>query len=346
MAGKKKLKLDVQKAVEMYEQGMSLRDIATSLGCGANTIKRKLLAQGITLRNKNHSAKLKNSWWQNKLFLERKYVDDLLSTTEIGNLVGVSSHTIHHWLTKFEIETRPVGGAYKKGTTMSAESRIKMSKAKQGMFLGSSNPNWKGAEVSDDVRERRSYDAKQWRLACRERDGNKCSLCNSTERLHVHHILSFKDYPERRWDINNGQTVCASCHEKIHNRSFPAWVTGVENVKELPIKKIPKKEKQRFNVNDRILIWLHEGNSISTLAKMFNVGAKTISRILQANDIDTYNKTFLYIPNQDLLRRIYEIKTMKECAAHFNVSETLVHAWLKHYNIEKRNHGERPVLSK
>ena len=56
MAGKKKLKLDVQKAVEMYEQGMSLRDIATSFGCGANTIKRKLLAQGVTLRNKNHSA--------------------------------------------------------------------------------------------------------------------------------------------------------------------------------------------------------------------------------------------------------------------------------------------------
>ena len=52
-----------------------------------------------------------------------------------------------------------------------------------------------------------------FRKLVKERDG-KCLKCGSTERLHAHHIKPWKDYPELRFDINNGTTLCNSCHSK------------------------------------------------------------------------------------------------------------------------------------
>ena len=120
-------------------------------------------------------------------------------------------------------------------------------KAKKGKLLGKDNPNWKGGLISDEVRDRRSYQAKRWREECRERDENQCTLCGSVERLHVHHILPYKDYPDRRWDINNGQTVCALCHEKIHQRRFPDWVTGRQTEVKKIKTKICRKESNRLS---------------------------------------------------------------------------------------------------
>jgi DNA-binding CsgD family transcriptional regulator len=42
--------LDVRKAARRYESGQSLAEIATDLGVGVNTLKRRLEAQGVTMR--------------------------------------------------------------------------------------------------------------------------------------------------------------------------------------------------------------------------------------------------------------------------------------------------------
>ena len=54
----------------------------------------------------------------------------------------------------------------------------------------------------------------QWRKAVKERDNYTCQSCNSKEDLHSHHIKKFVDYPELRYDINNGLTLCGNCHRK------------------------------------------------------------------------------------------------------------------------------------
>lgn len=45
------------------------------------------------------------------------------------------------------------------------------------------------------------------------RDNFTCVLCGQTEgKIQTDHIKPFSLYPELRLDINNGQTLCQSCH--------------------------------------------------------------------------------------------------------------------------------------
>lgn len=60
---------------------------------------------------------------------------------------------------------------------------------------------------------RNSREARIWRKAVLERDGHKCIWCGKTEgRIEVDHIKAFKDYPELRFAIDNGRTLCRECH--------------------------------------------------------------------------------------------------------------------------------------
>ena len=65
---------------------------------------------------------------------------------------------------------------------------------------------------------RRCLNDKLWIKSILERDLYKCKQCSSTDILHVHHIKNWKEYPELRFDINNGITLCKSCHMKLHGK--------------------------------------------------------------------------------------------------------------------------------
>ena len=52
----------------------------------------------------------------------------------------------------------------------------------------------------------------------KERDGSKCVLCESTDTLHVHHILRKSVYPQYHLYPENLVTLCSSCHfHKAHS---------------------------------------------------------------------------------------------------------------------------------
>jgi len=54
-----------------------------------------------------------------------------------------------------------------------------------------------------------------WAAMVKERD-QKCMECKSIYDLHAHHIKAYKDNPELRLDVNNGITLCGSCHRNWH----------------------------------------------------------------------------------------------------------------------------------
>lgn len=51
-----------------------------------------------------------------------------------------------------------------------------------------------------------------WSKEVRNRDGNKCFLCGSTERLNAHHILPKKMWSKEKLDPRVGITLCCRCH--------------------------------------------------------------------------------------------------------------------------------------
>lgn len=46
------------------------------------------------------------------------------------------------------------------------------------------------------------------------RDNFKCKMCESKVKLQAHHILPWRDYPELRFDVNNGITLCQAHHPR------------------------------------------------------------------------------------------------------------------------------------
>lgn len=88
-------------------------------------------------------------------------------------------------------------------------------------------------EVIED-RNRTAY--KRWREAIYERDGYACRVCGrSTAGLNAHHLYSYDDYPDKRFDLDNGITLCPRCHIRFHNwcgsqgctaELFNEWLKG------------------------------------------------------------------------------------------------------------------------
>jgi len=65
-----------------------------------------------------------------------------------------------------------------------------------------------------------------WRNAVLRRDGHTCQLCGTSEHLHAHHIKPWATYPELRYRVDNGLTLCLSCHVLTHKK---------QNIPGLPI---------------------------------------------------------------------------------------------------------------
>lgn len=66
---------------------------------------------------------------------------------------------------------------------------------------------------------REQYRYKKWAKSVLQRDGNKCLNCNATEKLEAHHIQNFKNHPDLIFILENGITLCSSCHAYIHKIS-------------------------------------------------------------------------------------------------------------------------------
>jgi hypothetical protein len=80
--------------------------------------------------------------------------------------------------------------------------------------------NWKGGITSENHRVRESSDYKHCLKAVFSRDNFTCQKCGKEGgRLNAHHIKGFSKYPELRLAINNGVTLCETCHKKQHKEN-------------------------------------------------------------------------------------------------------------------------------
>ena len=57
---------------------------------------------------------------------------------------------------------------------------------------------------------------RNWRKACIERDGGKCTVTGSAKNLQVHHLNHATYFIEERFDVDNGVTVHRLIHLLFH----------------------------------------------------------------------------------------------------------------------------------
>lgn len=81
---------------------------------------------------------------------------------------------------------------------------------------GENHWNWQGGITKAHTKIRNSLEYKQWRTAVFERDNFTCVECldSSGGNLNADHIKQFAYYPELRFDVDNGRTLCVDCHKK------------------------------------------------------------------------------------------------------------------------------------
>lgn len=100
------------------------------------------------------------------------------------------------------------------GKKLSFETRRKMSVVRQKLYSGENNHFWKGGATAINDKIRTSIEYKLWRDAVYKRDKYTCRFCGQKGgNLEADHIKRFADYPELRFAIDNGRTLCVPCHK-------------------------------------------------------------------------------------------------------------------------------------
>jgi hypothetical protein len=79
------------------------------------------------------------------------------------------------------------------------------------------HPAWKGGVTSLKPGYKGTKEFRLWRKAVFQRDQRICQSCSATGgELHAHHLKSWAEYPELRFAIDNGLTLCEPCHMAWH----------------------------------------------------------------------------------------------------------------------------------
>lgn len=118
----------------------------------------------------------------------------------------------------------------KGGADYSDETREKMRVAKLGKpgnkklgkkcpaMQGEKHHHWRGGRSRGYKTGYYSIEYKQWRKSIFDRDGYKCQVCGEVGGyLTAHHIKSFANHPELRFEMDNGVTLCEECHKLTDN---------------------------------------------------------------------------------------------------------------------------------
>lgn len=115
-------------------------------------------------------------------------------------------------------ETRKKWSDFRKGKghPHTEESRRKISESKKG----DKSHLWRGGITPIHQKIRGSLEYRLWRESVFKRDNWTCVWCNIRSApkcpviLNADHIKPFSLFPELRFAIDNGRTLCIDCHKK------------------------------------------------------------------------------------------------------------------------------------
>lgn len=92
---------------------------------------------------------------------------------------------------------------------------------KTGKYAEQNNHFWDGGKTKKSEFVRFTKEYKEWRKNIFERDDYTCKMCGKRGyRLNADHIKPQSKFPELRFNLNNGRTLCVDCHRQTNTWGF------------------------------------------------------------------------------------------------------------------------------
>jgi len=173
------------------------------------------MPSGSYKRTKEHSLALSKSLMGNKLSDEHKAKLKISRQRQV---------IVHSPETKEKIKQSNLGQKRSEET----KQKLKISRAKQVMKprtpeyrrkmsedrKGDKSHMWKGGITPINLAIRNQVEYRLWRESVFKRDNFTCVFCLKRGGvLNADHIKPFAYYPELRFAIDNGRTLCVPCHK-------------------------------------------------------------------------------------------------------------------------------------
>ena len=87
-------------------------------------------------------------------------------------------------------------------------------------LVGNKHPNWQGGFSTIRNQHFHKKEYIEFRNTVLKRDNFICQNCKKRGgKLQAHHIKAWGPYPDLRYDISNGITLCLLCHYSIHKNT-------------------------------------------------------------------------------------------------------------------------------
>ena len=182
---------------------------------------------------------------RDKAWLEQKYFVENISIAKIAKLIPCDYGTIHKAFKRLGIAFKPKhitygdikypprsgenNGKWTGGLPDCQDCGVKLGAYKalrcrkcQGLFnRGENNPSWKPPEerIGSELEQlRNSIQYDEWRFAVYKRDSSLCGICGiRKDPMVAHHLDGFNLFPEKRFDVDNGVTLCDFHHISFHS---------------------------------------------------------------------------------------------------------------------------------
>jgi len=194
----------------------SIPDIATIFGCSWNAVSKKMIKYKIPCRDKISARDLKGGRFEKVFIIEPELLWSLhwgnrYNQTTISNFFKCSSGCIHLHMKEYKI---PI---------INNKEMIR-EQIKNGLL-----PTGHFGEIHRSDRTIYRWIESIWRKLVYNKDNYTCKICGDRGgcghrvKLNAHHILPYAKYPNVRYDISNGITLCEKCHRMLHsfNRIVP-----------------------------------------------------------------------------------------------------------------------------
>lgn len=90
---------------------------------------------------------------------------------------------------------------------------------KCAILKGENHPMWTGKYTEvERINSRKYPEYTKWKHEVHKRDNYMCVICNSSHKVHAHHIENYSENKEKQLSVENGITLCPECHVDFHNK--------------------------------------------------------------------------------------------------------------------------------